>query len=398
MCQKAGLVKLGQVAIDGTKLKANASKHKAMSYDRMTKNEEELAAKVAELLAVAERVDADEDVRYGKNRHGDELPAQLQRAQTRLARIRELRAALEAEAKAQHESRVAAKAGATAAAAAAAATEAAAAAAATAATAAAAAAATEATAATAAAAATTEAAAAEAAAAETAATEAADAAAGAAPADGDLPPPAPSGDLPAHQIPTDREGTPTAKAQRNFTDPESRIMKSGDGFVQGWNCQIAVDAAHQIIVAQAVTNQPPDVEHLVPLLHQVVANCGEVPAATLGDAGYFSEKNVAAASALGTDPYLATGRLKRGETPAPVQEITPDEMTAKQRMARKLATPEGAAVYARRKAIVEPVFGQIKGARGLRAFLLRGVIKVRGEWSLMTLCHNLLKLHRAQPA
>jgi Transposase DDE domain len=163
--------------------------------------------------------------------------------------------------------------------------------------------------------------------------------------------------------------------------------------VQGWNCQIAVDAAHQIIVAQAVTNQPPDVEHLMPLLHQVVANCGEVPAATLGDAGYFSEKNVAATTALGTDPYLATGRLKRGETPPTVQDPAPNKLTAKQRMARKLATPDGAAIYARRKAIVEPVFGQINGARGLRAFLLRGVTKVRGEWSLMTLCHNPLKLH-----
>jgi len=371
LCQKAGLVKLGQVAIDGTKLKANASKHKAMSYDRMVKNEEELAAKVAELLAAAERVDADEDARYGKNRHGDELPEQLQRAQTRLARIRELKAELEAEAKAQHETRVTAKATS---------------------------AATDATAA---------AVVADGAGADAGADAADNAGAGTATAavvpddDGDEPPAASLGNLPTHQIPTDKAGTPTPKAQRNFTDPESRIMKSGDGFVQGWNCQIAVDAAHQIIVAQAVTNQPPDVEHLMPLLHQTVANCDAVPAATLGDAGYFSEKNVAAATALGTDPFLATGRLKRGEPPPVVQDLSPDnnQLTAKQQMARKLAAPEGASIYARRKAIVEPVFGQIKGARGLRAFLLRGVTKVRGEWSLMTLCHNLLKLHRvAQPA
>jgi hypothetical protein len=363
LCQKAGLVKLGQVAIDGTKLKANASKHKAMSYDRMMKNEAELAAKVAELLAAAERVDADEDVRYGKNRHGDELPEQLLRAQTRLARIRELKAELEAEARAQHETKVAAAEVAEVAAAA------------------------EVTAAAAVAGHCPE---------SRSAAVAAEAEVAAAievtPDDDDQPTAAPSIELPTHQIPTDKAGTPTAKAQRNFTDPESRIMKSGDGFVQGWNCQIAVDAAHQIIVAQAVTNQPPDVEHLMPLLHQVVANCGEVPAATLGDAGYFSEKNVAAAKALGSDPYLATGRLKRGEIPPLVPEALPDKLTAKQRMARKLATPDGAATYARRKAIVEPVFGQIKGARGLRAFLLRGVTKVRGEWSLMTLCHNLLKL------
>ncbi len=302
LCRKAGLVKLGQVALDGTKVKANASKHKAMSYDRMQKGEAELAAKVAELLRAAEELDADEDARYGKNRHGDELPEELLRTETRLARIRALKAELEAEAKEQHAERAAAR------------------------------------------------------------------------DDDDAPPPtSTTSDLPAHQIPTDNQGAPTPKAQRNFTDAESRIMKTGDGFVQGWNCQTAVDAEHQIIVAQAVTNQPPDVEHFVPLLRQIVSNCGAVPAQSLADAGYYSEANVIAAEALGTDPYIATGRLKRGESPPSVRGRPRADLTAKQRMARKLATKRGASVYARRKAIVEPVFGQIKEARGLRRFLLRGL-------------------------
>ena len=324
LCQKAGLVKLGQVALDGTKMKANASKHKAMSYERMIKSKAELEAKVAQLLAAAEATDADEDARYGKNRHGDELPEELRRAETRLARIRALKAELEAEAKAQRDERER--------------------------------------------------------------------------DDDDEPPGAGPAPLPTHKIPTDAKGTPKPKAQRNFTDPESRIMKTGSGFIQGWNCQAMVDAEHQIIVARAVTNQPPDAEHYLPLLQQTVENCGRAPRQTLADAGYFSEDNVAGAIALGTDAYTATGRLKRGQAPPVVRGRPPADMTAKQRMARKLATKHGQAIYARRKAIVEPVFGQIKDARGFRSFLLRGVTKVRGEWSLMALSHNLLKLYRAQPA
>jgi transposase len=320
LCQKAGLVKLGHVSLDGTKMKANASKHKAMSYDRMQKDEAKLRAKVAELMSAAEAADADEDVRYGKNRHGDELPEELTRAETRLARIRALKAELEAEAKQQHAERA---------------------------------------------------------------------------KDDDEPPAAGPTALPEHQIPTDEDGTPTPKAQRNFTDAESRIMKTGDGFVQGYNCQAVVDDAHQIIVAQAVTNQSPDVQHLVPMLEQTVANCGQAPEKMSGDSGYFSGANVERAQALGVDPHLATGRRKSDEPAPVVRGRPPAEMTPKQRMARKLATKKGAAVYARRKVIVEPVFGQIKEARGLRRFLLRGLEKVRGEWSLFALTHNLLKLFRA---
>ena len=320
LCIKAKLVKLGHIALDGTKMKANASKHKAMSYDRMKRQEAELGQKVERLLRAAEKADAEEDERYGKDRRGDELPEDLRHAETRLERIRAAKAELEAEAKAQ------AKKG----------------------------------------------------------------------EDGNEPPTGGSTPLPRHQVPREKDGTPTPKAQRNFTDPDSRVQKTGDGFIQGYNCQAAVDAENQIIVAEAVTNQPPDVEHFIPMLEQVVANCGRKPRRASADSGYYSEKNVATAEAMGIDPYLATGRQKRGEPPLPPPRgRPPGDLTAKQKMARKLATRAGRAVYSRRKVIAEPPFGQIKQARGLRQFLLRGIDKVRAEWSLICLTHNLLKLHAA---
>ena len=323
LCQKAGLVKLGVVALDGTKVKANASKHKAMSYDRMQKDEQRLGEKVAELLTAAEKVDAAEDAEYGTGRKGDELPSELQRTQDRLKKIREAKAALEAEAKQRNEEEAAAK-------------------------------------------------------------------------DKDDPPPGPrETPLPKHKVPQTTEGKPTDKAQRNFTDPDSRIMKTGDGYVQGYNCQAMVDAAHQIIVAEAVTNQPPDPEHLVPMLVKTVDNCGATPEKLVADAGYFSENNVCEPHKWGIDPYIATGRQHHDDTPPVVRGRAPSNLTMKEAMARKLATKAGKAVYSRRKVIVEPVFGQIKEARGLRRFLLRGLQKVRGEWSLITLTHNILKLHGA---
>ena len=172
-------------------------------------------------------------------------------------------------------------------------------------------------------------------------------------------------------------------------------MKGGDGFVQGYNCQAAVDSEHQIIVAHAVTNQPPDVEHLIPMVEKVVRNCGAIPEKWSADAGYFSEKNVIETLKWKIDPYIATGRRKDNEPLPSVHGRPPANLTIKQRMARKLATKQGAAVYARRKVIPEPVFGQIKEARGFRRFLLRSLAKVRAEWSLVALTHNLLKLHKA---
>ena len=315
LCRKAGLVKLGHVALDGTKVKANASKHKAMSYDRMKQKETELRTKVKALLQAAENEDVYEDQKYGVTRRGDELPEELQRAKSRLAKIRAARKALEEEVAHGPDDDDAGGAGGT--------------------------------------------------------------------------------SLPNHEVPATKEGKPTAKAQRNFTDAESRIQKSGDGFVQGYNAQIAVDAEAQIIVAQALTNQPPDVQHLVPMLERVQENCGAMPANLSADAGYFSEENVRAAQSMGTDPHIATGRRKHDEPAPKVRGRTPANLTIKERMARKLRTIKGRAIYARRKAIVEPVFGQIKAARGLRQLLLRGLKKARGEWAMISLTHNLLKLHAA---
>ncbi|MBZ4423397.1 transposase, partial [Myxococcus sp. RHSTA-1-4] len=323
LCQKAGLVKLGHVALDGTKLKANASKHKAMSYERMQQREKELAEKVAGLLKRAEEADAAEDQLYGKLKRGDELPQELQRAETRLARIRAAKAELEAEARAAHEAQQAQK-----------------------------------------------------------------------KKDPDDEPPGPT-PLPSHRVPTQEEGKPTPKAQRNFTDPESRIQKTKDGFIQGFNAQAAVDEEHQIIVAQALTNQPPDVEHWVPMLEQVVENCGGVPEAVTADSGYFSEQNVATAASMGINAYIATGRLKHGEAPEPVRGRMPRDLSLKEWMARRLRTKKGREVYARRKVAAEPPFGQIKQARGFRQLLLRGLQKARGEWALICLTHNLRKLHGA---
>ncbi len=333
MCRQQGLVKLGHVALDGTKMKANASKHKAMSHDRMKKEDARLRAKVAELLQQAEDVDAEEDALYGKDRRGDELPAELARAEGRRERIREALRALKAEAKKQQAE---------------------------------------------------------------AETEQAKR-----DSDDDEPPAGYSGDtpLPSHRVPTTPKGTPKPKAQRNFTDGDSRIMKAGDGYIQGYNGQVVVDDAHQIIVAQAVTNQPPDVEHFIPLVEQVVANCDDWPGKVSADAGYFSEENAAWAENQRLDAHIATGRKKHCDAPPPTARgRTPREQTLKEAMARKLATKRGAKVYSRRKVIVEPAFGQMKN-RGFRAFLLRGLTKVRGEWALITTTHNLLKLYGAlQPA
>lgn len=326
LCTKAGLVRLGHVALDGTKLKANASKHKAMSYERMRQRERELEEKVAQLLRAAQDADAAEDKLYGKKKRGDELPAELAHAKTRLAKIREAKAALEAEAKAAREEREAAK------------------------------------------------------------------------KDDDPPPPGGSTPLPSHRVQSEKDGTPKPKAQRNFTDPESRIQKTKDGFIQGYNAQAAVDEEHQIIVAQALTNQPPDVEHFAPMMEQVIENCGRVPGYVTADAGYFSEHNLACASRLGIDAYIPMKREKHGPEPPEVRGCPPEAMTPKERMQRKLMTNEGREKYARRKAVAEPPFGQIKQARGFRQFLLRGLEKVCGEWALICLTHNLLKLHRAAAA
>jgi len=345
LCQRAGLVRLGHVALDGSKFKANASKRKAMSYKRMVQDEERLMALVEELLAKAEAADAEEDTRYGPGHRGEELPEELRRAETRLERIRTLRAELEQEAREQREaeeqeeSRRREQVRQTS---------------------------------------------------EERREDDEDDEGG--PGTGASPDP----ELPSHKIPRKKDGTPTDKAQRNFTDADSRIMQcSAEGIVQAYNCQAVVDEENQVIVAQAVSNQPPDPQHLRPLLDQVERNLGELPDRISADSGYFSKANVEYAEGRLVEPYIATGRRKHGEAHPKVRGRPPREMTAKERMRRKLATKQGARVHSRRKAIVEPVFGQMKEVRGLRRFLLRGLEKVRGEFSLFALTHNLLKLYRA---
>lgn len=303
---ETGAMKLGRVALDGTKIKANASKHKAMSYERMKQQEEAIREQVKELMAKAAARDAEEDTLFGKDKRGDELPEELQRRETRLARIREAQRVVEERAREK------------------------------------------------------------------------------AKAEGKA----------------EDKAEPEAKSQYNFTDPESRIMKSNEGFVQAYNAQIAVEAEFQLIVGQLVTQAGNDKEQLQPMVQVIEEQSGQRPGEVLADAGYCSDSNLEylqseAEPEKQIDAYVATGRQKHSEAPAKCPRgPLPKEAARVDRMRRKLQTKAGKAVYARRKAIVEPVFGQIKEVRGFRRFLLRGLIKVKGEWSLVCLTHNILKLHR----
>ena len=399
LCQKAGLVSLGTVALDGTKVQANASKHKAMSHERMLKTEAQLEKEIRELLRKAELIDAQEDGRYGKGQRGDELPKELQRRQERLDALRKAKAALEAEAAADHARRREQQARA--------AEEQAAAAAAT-----ACAAAATGTDVNNQADGDPEAAAAAQAHAKAArqAERRAQAARGraelarqlaiekAAAAGQPAPDPQASVDpvaMPSRNLPTNAAGDPRGNAQRNFTDPDSHILKGGDGWIQGYNCQAAVDGDHQIIVAVGVSNQASDAPHLEPIVERIVANTGQLPKKMITDAGYCSTENIERSEQRGLDAYISTSRQEHGQRPRPSRGPAPRDLDARGRMDRKIRSTAGQAIYALRKTIVEPVFGQIKGARGLDRFLLRGLEKVDGEWTLMAITHNLLKLHRA---
>jgi transposase len=300
LARELGAPRVGRVALDGSKIKANASKHKAMSYDRMRTKQTQLREEVSQLLAQAEAVDAAEDAEYGTDRRGDELPAELQRRESRLKRIREAKRALEARARAE----------------------------------------------------------------ATAKGERAESA------------------------------KPDPKAQYNFTDPESRIMKGPDGFVQAYNVQVAVDDL-QLIVGQAVTQETNDKKQLLPMITTIEQQSGDTPSQLLADAGYCSDENLTAMADTTIDAYISTRKQKHGERLGPCPRgPLPPTATALDRMTRKLHTKAGATVYAARKAIVEPVIGQIKQARGFRQFLLRGFEKVQGEWSLVCTTHNILKLYR----
>ena len=324
LCQAAGLVQLGHVALDGTKLKANASKHKAMSYARMEETERRLEAEVRQLLERAEQVDAAEDRQYGPARRGDELPAELARRESRLAKIRAAKAALQAEARAR---------------------------------------------------------AADAAAAARVKLAAREQRVGSAKG------------KPA-TVPDPDQVQPGPREQHNFTDPESRIMVDGatKEFVQGYNAQVAVDSHAQVIVACDVTQAAGDVGQFVPMLEQAIANVGQRPAQVTADAGYFSEANLTAPQFTGIEFYVPPDRqAHHGPMTAGRSRLG----AFSEAMRSKLQTDVGRAVYARRKTIPEPVFGQIKAGRGVRRFWLRGIQKVRGEWTLVCLGHNLLKLFRA---
>ena len=332
LCQRAGLVKLGQVALDGTKVKANASKHKAMSYERMGEAEKKLEAEVKALLQEAARVDAEEDAKYGKGRRGDELPAELARRETRLRKIREAKAALEQEAREAAEKKQAEV--------------------------------------------------------EAQLKERARKEAERGRKMGGRPP----------EAPDPEEAKPEPKAQRNFTDPDSRIMKEGatKEFVQAYNAQAVVDSEAQVIVAAAVTQETNDKKQLAPMLEQVIVLMGSKPQQAMADAGYFSEASVTDGRLEGIDLFVAPDKQKHGETAVVATGPPPPESSSgAERMRYKLRTPEGRAVYRRRKAIVEPVFGQIKEGRGFRRFLLRGLGKVSAEWKLLCATHNLLKLYRS---
>jgi len=372
LCQKAGMVSLGHVALDGTKVQANASKHKAMSHERMLRAEKQLQQEINALMRRAEILDAQEDQRYGKGKLGSELPDELRRRQDRLARIRQARKEMEAEtaadaARQRHEQAEEARTKASAA--------------------------QESDAAAAEQAELNRKAEATAAKAEAAREKAIETAGSAGLELPDLEPLATDA-MPRRGLARKADGTPTKKSQRNFTDPDSHLMQSGGSYLQGYNCQLAVDSDHQVIVAVGVSNQPPDVEHLEPMLQRIAASAGALPAVMTLDAGYWSEANAEHCEELGIDAYIATGRLPHGQSLPPKRGPLAKNANAKIRMARKLRSKKGSRIYARRKAIVEPVNGQIKECRSLRRFLLRGLEKVNGEWHLIAATHNLLKLFR----
>ena len=313
LCEQAGLVKLGHVALDGTKINANASKHKAMSYERMQKREPELQAEVDGWLKAAEAADAAEDAAFGVDRRGDEMPDWVADKQARLAKIRQAKAELEAEAKAK-------------------------------------------------------------AAAEQAARE------------------KKNGDklCPGRKAvpPSD---VPEPKAQRNFTDPDSRILKTKDGYIQGYNAQAAVDAQEQIIVAHTLSNNGNDQAQLAPLLDATKANLGRNPDEVSADAGYCSAANLRTLIRRRIKGYIATGRQKHGTKSATgKRSVKPGSLLA--RMNIRLKRGGHRSRYRLRKQVVEPVFGQIKQARGFRQFLLRGIDKVKAEWAMICTAHNIRKL------
>lgn len=317
LCQKAGMVSLGHVALDGTKMKANASKRKAMSYERMKKTEKELEAVVREWFAKADAIDEAEDREYGPEKRGDELPEWVTDKAKRLEKIRVAMAELEAEAKAKL-------------------------------------------------------------------------AAGEKPDDE---PPDPNKPRRRDRKKPKSNGEPNDKAQLNFTDKDSKILKGPDGFLQGYNCQAAVDAKAQIIVAHATANEQNDAPQLVSMLDAIRRNTGRQPKELSADTGYFSDTNLAELKRRRINGYIALGRQKHGGSAAPRFGNVPG--TLAHAMRRKLERGGHRSRYRLRKQVVEPVFGQVKETRGFRRFSVRGLARVPHEWALVCTAHNLAKLARA---
>ena len=319
LCREAGLLKVGRLSLDGTKVKANASRNKAMSYDRMGPEAERLQQDIDALLAQANDADATDDDQFG-DLTGDEIPDELKRRESRLAKILEAKQTLEEAARQKAQDHVDKM----------------------------------------------------------------------------------EAEGRNHRTNPD-DAVPDPKAQRNFTDPESKIMKtSNKGFDQCGNAQ-AVANEQQIIIADHVTDQANDVRQAVPMTNQTVANLDDAGVtenigAFTADTGYFSEENM---NALDSNEridgvFIATGRQKHNDkVPDAPKGRPPSNLTAKQKMARRNRTKKGRAEYTRRKVIIEPVFGQIKEGLGFRNFLLRGLVKMQGEWKLVCLTHNLLKLFRS---
>jgi transposase/IS5 family transposase len=310
IAKNSGLIKLGRVAIDGTKVKANASKHKAMSYDRMKQEEKRLENEIAELIKQAERADRQEDQEYGSDKRGDELPEELQRRESRLQKIREAKKRLE-ERQAEDDRQKGRHEG-----------------------------------------------------------------------DGGRP------DGKKGQPFKKDFGQPDPKAQDNFTDPESRIMKTGNGFEQSYNAQACVDQEHQIIVAVGVTNSAADSTQLIPMIGATEAVVEQIPQQVVADAGYRSEANFEQLEKKNIDGLIATGREGKPDA-RPVAASNHRTL----RMREKLKTAEGAAAYRRRKVIVEPVFGWIKHVLGFRQFSFRGLEKNTAEWHLVCLAMNLRRMN-----
>ena len=333
LCGRAGLVRLGRVALDGTKLRASASRHKAMSYGRLGPRIDEIEAQVAAILAEAEALDRAEDDKFGDDKRGDELPRELATREGRLVKLRAAKAAIEAEAS------------------------------------------------------------------QKAAVKAAARTAG---RGGD------QADIDAAAERAAASAVPDGKAQRNFTDPESRMMNTTDGFHYAYNAQTVVDEASQVVLAVHVTQQASDVGELTSMIGVTGANLDaagidDLPKVILADAGYCCEANLVWIAGSGCNVLVATGRIKAGErVPQSPHGRIPNNATLRERMARRLRTKPGRADYARRKAIVEPAFGQMKVRQAAGRLRLRGLAGAQGEWTLHVICHNLRKLanatHRTQLA